>query len=109
MTEAALVLLIVMTVLSAGTGLIGILPALFAPMMLAAPGSHRNPATLALFFSVITFPLACLVAIVSSWWLYAVQDLSAACWASLLPFANGILALAAWFCLKVFYHGSFKG
>ncbi len=49
-----------LTALAIGMGGLGCVPALFAPMMLAAPGATRNPATWLLALSVGTFPIACL-------------------------------------------------
>jgi hypothetical protein len=96
-----------MTVLSSLAGVVGLLPAGFAPMMLASPDAGRNPATWALFLAVITFPLVCLAAVALSWVLYACGGVTPACWVSLLPFANVIVAGLAWLALGVFYKGMF--
>lgn len=43
---------------------------MFSPMMFDAPGSEKNPQMLALFHSVIWFPVFCIAAIVASWVLW---------------------------------------
>jgi hypothetical protein len=103
-----LALLIVLTVLVALCGIVGMLPALFAPMMLAAPGANRNLATLVLFFGVLTFPLSCLAAVVASWICYSIEA-DGVFWVFLLPVGNIALAALALGSLKLFYRGQFNG
>ncbi|MEK6262847.1 MAG: hypothetical protein AABP62_29970 [Planctomycetota bacterium] len=43
-------------------------------------------------FILMAMPLVCLLSIPASWYLYFNQALTAACWVSLLPFANIVFA-----------------
>jgi hypothetical protein len=101
--------LIILTVLASLGGLVGLLPAMFAPAMLASPGSGRNPATLALCGSVFTFPLFCLLAVGASWLFYAFDNEALALWAFALPGLSLVSAGVAWACLLLFSKGQFNG
>lgn len=101
--------LIVTTLLFAVGGVLGVIPALFSPMMFDAPGSTENPFTVALFLSVISFPVVSLLSIVISWLLYAF-DRPRAAWllalTPLIPIFVGALALTG---LQLLHGGSFSG
>ena len=88
-------ILIAESVIYALLGLVGSVPAMMSPMMFDSPGSTQNPFTLALFASVISFPIVCLVGIVGAWTLYG-KDRPG--WARLfihLPLINfAVLAIA---------------
>lgn len=45
------------------TGFLGLGAVAIAPMILDAPGSEKNPATIMLFLCIFTYPLACLLSI----------------------------------------------
>lgn len=58
---------------------------MFSPMMFDAPGSDENPLTQFLFFSVLAFPVLCLMGGILPWkfkhnpksiWLYALSGLA---------------------------------
>ena len=100
--------LIITSIFLLVVGLISVVPAMMSFMMFDAPGSEKNPTTIILFCSVLTFPAACLLAIVLSWILYACQRQRTACWAAFLPIANLIVAAIALVWLEVFNHGFFS-
>jgi len=45
----------------------GLLMAMMSPMMFDAPGSESNPRVVAMFASVVSFPILCLVSILATW------------------------------------------
>ncbi|WP_417829698.1 hypothetical protein [Thalassospira sp.] len=60
---------------------------MFSPMMFDAPGSEENPLTQLLFYSVLAFPVLCLMGGILPWifrrhrlgiWLYALSGLAVA-------------------------------
>lgn len=101
--------LIVTTLLFAIGGVLGIFPALFSPMMFDAPGSTQNPFTVALFLSVISFPVVCLLSIVVSWVLYALDRRRAAWLFALIPLIPIVLGALALTGLQLLHGGSFSG
>ena len=64
-------ILIAESVIYALLGLVGSVPAIMSPMMFDAPGSTQSPLTIALFATVVSFPVVCLAGIVGAWILYA--------------------------------------
>ena len=100
-------LLVVMTFVWVLAGAVGIVPALMSPMMFDAPGSTDNPVVWVLFASVGTFPIACLVAVVSAWILHLVGLRRAAKWAMGLPLLNAAAVVGAFVWLLVVQGGSF--
>ena len=103
------VILIVESLIYAALGTVGLMPAIMSPMMFDSPGSTQNPATLALFASVASFPLACLTGIIGAWILYAKGR---AGWARVfihLPLINLALLAIAVAVLAVLYQGELSG
>ncbi len=103
------------TVLKVTTGLWllatvpGIGLAMFSVMLFDAPGSEENPATIALFYSLSTFPVICVVSVVLSWILYRRQWSTVACWIACLPLLNVIAGIGAIVYLETFCGGRFSG
>lgn len=103
------------TVLKVTTGLwlLGCVPgcalALFSVMLFDAPGSAGNPATIALFCSLSTFPVVCLLSIVFAWILYRSQWFTVAFWVACLPLVNVIAGAGAMLWLELFCGGRFSG
>ncbi|MDQ6765990.1 MAG: hypothetical protein M3Z22_07825, partial [Verrucomicrobiota bacterium] len=85
-----------------------ILPALTSVFLFDAPGSEKNPATIVLFWSALSFPLACLLSVVSSWILYQCDRFTAAGWAALVPILNVAGGGAALLWLELFNGGRFS-
>ncbi len=97
--------LIIATVLFSLGGLVGLLPALTSFFLFDAPGSDKNPATILLFCSAVTFPLLCLVSVVLSWILYARERFTASCWIAFLPVVNVVAGTLALLWLELFNNG----
>jgi hypothetical protein len=97
------------TTLFALLGLLGILPALWSPMMLDSPQATRNPATVLLFLSVVTFPVICFLSVLTAWPLHRRGRYSAACWVAALPAVNVAVGVVALCCLQLIYGGKFSG
>ena len=89
-------------------GILGIVPSLFSVMMFDAPGSTENPATIALFLSVASFPFVCCGAIVSTWSLYGAGRKAWSCIVIWTPVLNLIVAGIAIYCLNTFFGGKFN-
>ncbi len=105
--QRARTLLLVTTILAGAAGLVGIAAALMSFMMFDAPGSEKNPATIVLFLSVLTFPIVCAVSAVLAWVFYAFKKFSLACATSFLPAINLLTGAAALAWLEIFNHGNF--
>lgn len=88
-------------------GVLSILPALFSVMMLDAPGSESNLATLALVVSLFTFPVACAGATALSWIAYGSGALKMACMWALLPMINLVVGGAGLTWILVVQGGRF--
>jgi ABC-type Fe3+ transport system permease subunit len=91
--------LIIESILAVPAVLAGGFMAIMSPMMFDAPGSTDNPAILALFFSVIAFPLACIVGVLAGWIAFARKRDRLALWLSLLPLiplVTGVIAAIGW-------------
>lgn len=74
--------------------LLGVLGAGFAmmsPMMFDAPGSTENQLLWTLFWTVISFPVSCLIAIIGMWVLHLISWPRAALVASVLPLLHGVV------------------
>jgi hypothetical protein len=82
--------------LAAVAGLLGVAPALYSVMLFDAPGSERNPAVVALFWSVLTFPVVCFLSVGLAWLAYACKWSRTACVVALLPLVN----VVAYYSLK---------
>jgi hypothetical protein len=91
--------LIVETILCIPAVALGGFAALMSPMMFDAPGSTSNPHVVALFWSVVAFPFACMAAVVLGWILFATRHPRAAFWFSLtplIPLITGAIAAMNW-------------
>ncbi len=86
-------------------GMLGLVVAAFSCMLFDAPGSENNPATVAVFFTLVSFPIVCAAAIAISWTLYSLRLHLAACMISLLPLVDILAVIAAIVCSSVFYGG----
>jgi O-antigen/teichoic acid export membrane protein len=100
--------LIITTVVFGLAGVLGLLPALTSVFLFDAPGSEKNPATIVLFFSALTLPIACLISIVLSWVFYARERFRSACYISFLPVVNLLCGAAALIWLELFNAGQFS-
>lgn len=87
--------LIAATVVWVLAGLFGLLLAGFSVMIFDAPGSTENPGAILLFLSIVSFPPACALAILAAWVLFSTNKLRYACWSTLLPLVNPLLAAFA--------------
>ena len=97
------------TVAWALLGLASVIPAMFSVMMFDAPGSTSNLPTIALVASLMSFPFACVIALVEAWGSYRREDYSRArCWAG-LPLINLTLGGAAVVWILLFQDGKFAG
>ncbi|MCC9622568.1 hypothetical protein LPB41_12770 [Thalassospira sp. MA62] len=76
---------ITLTILSVLGALFSLPIVMFAPMMFDAPGSENNPFTQLMFYSVVAFPVLCLMGGILPWifkrhrlgiWLYALSGLA---------------------------------
>ncbi|PSR19466.1 hypothetical protein C8255_02360 [filamentous cyanobacterium CCP3] len=107
--KTVLMVLWVATVIWIAAAVVGVVPALMSPMILAAPGALEHPAAVTLALSVGTFPVVCIVAVLLGWLTFALPALAHRphrdLWACvlinlpLLNIATGGLALAwmSWF------------
>ncbi len=98
--------LLIATVLFGSGAVLGLMPALMAPMLFDAPGSTSNPGTILLFWSAFTFPVVCVVAIATAWILYTRKRVRAACWVALIPLLNLICGAGALAWLQLFNEGN---
>ena len=103
----AFTLLCVMSCVSASCGLLSLVPLALSPLVFSEPGSDQNPATVALFLSVATFPLVCLLATAVAWLLYRDYRYTAASVVALLPVVNLLAAAVAVVCLLTVFGGRF--
>jgi len=71
-----------LTILSILTAVMSMPMVMFSPMMFDAPGSENNPITQLLFYSVLAFPVLCLMGGILPWifkrhpksiWLYGLS------------------------------------
>lgn len=74
-----------LTVLSILAALFSAPLVMFSPMIFDAPGSENNPATQMLFYSILAFPVLCLMGGILPWvfrrhrlgiWIYALSGLA---------------------------------
>lgn len=63
-------LVIPATVVWGALGILGLLPAMFTPMMFDSPGSTSSIPIIVAALSILCFPLVCLVSIVAAWMAY---------------------------------------
>lgn len=68
-----------------------------SPMMFDAPGSTSNPQVVTLFWSAISFPVVCIIGLVSAWIAFARRSERMALGLSLLPLIPVITGLIAAF------------
>lgn len=71
----------------------GCLFALMSPMMFDAPGSEKLIAMQLAFWSVLTFPLMCLVSVIGMWMFYGRGQTTAANVAAALPCVNVLVVV----------------
>lgn len=76
------------TVILAGLGVVGLLPAASSVTMFAAPGSSAKPELWVMFASVSSFPFVCLTAILLAWDSYRKSKPQLARLATMLPALN---------------------
>lgn len=91
--------LIIETILGVPAVLMGGFAAMMSPMMFDAPGSMENPWVVTFFWSVVAFPVVCVLAILLGWIFYATRRYRAALWFSLtpiIPIVTGIAAAMGW-------------
>jgi hypothetical protein len=100
--------LLVSTIFFVCGGALGLLPALTSFFLFDAPGSEKNPATILLFWSALTFPLVCVLSLAAAWILYARKHFAVACWVSLLPLVNLCGGAGALLWLQLFNNGQFS-
>ena len=105
----AKLIVILATVLWVGLGLFSVLPAMFSVMMFDAPGSDANPATWALFASVVSFPFVCGGAVATSWAAFRAGEFAKACWCACLPVINLAVGGAASAWITLAQDGKFAG
>jgi heme/copper-type cytochrome/quinol oxidase subunit 2 len=100
--------LIVTTVLFAGGALVGLVGAMSSFFLFDAPGSEKNSAVWVLFWSLLTFPVVCVVAIAAAWIAYALKRFVFARCISLLPLVNIIAGGTAMLWLEIANGGRFN-
>ena len=96
---------VALTVLLIILGVLGCIPAMFTPMMFDDGAALRNPPTIILALSVVTWPLSCLIAIILSWVLR--KQNRASLRSFLLPLINLIVGAAALLWIMVVQDGQF--
>lgn len=101
--------LALMSVVVTLLGVASVFPALFSVTMFDAPGSTRNPATIALFVAVASCPFVCYGAVTGAWALYTVSQRRLAAIAIWAPATNLVVGVIAYYCLQTFYDGKFNG
>ena len=100
--------LIISTIVFGLTTLPGVPLALTSFFLFDAPGSEKNPATIVLFWSALTLPVACFGWVALSWILYAKQKFAAATWISFLPAINLLCGGGALIWLQIYNGGRFS-
>lgn len=88
---------------------LGVFLAFTSLFLFDAPGSEKNPATIVLFFSAVTLPVACLASIALSWILYLRRRFTGARVISMLPLLNLLTGALALIYLELFCGGRFSG
>ncbi len=102
-------ILIVSSTLAGIASVLGLLPALFAPMMFDAPGSEQAPATVLLFWSVVSFPAVAALSIPLSWAFYAVGRTAIGLAVAASPLVNVLAAAAAVIWIQAVRGGQLGG
>ena len=92
--------LVLNTVLWAAIAMPSLGAALMSPMMFDAPGSQKNPILQVAFWSILTFPLALILAIVVSWVFWLRGNHQIGFWWSCLPYLNALVAAIALYFWK---------
>jgi hypothetical protein len=100
--------LIVTTIVFSLGAVLSLLPAITSVFLFDAPGSEKNRATIVLFCSALTLPVACVVAVAGSWIFYVMKKFRAACWFAFLPLVNVACGAAAAIWLEIFNGGRFS-
>ena len=91
--------LIIATILSIPAIALGGFAAMMSPMMFDAPGSMERADVVMMFWSVLSFPVVCLVAILAAWIAFVRRRDRIALWLSLLPVVPLVTAAIAAFLL----------
>ena len=108
MSSPARTWMLVTTIVFGILGLLSLPLALTSFFLFDAPGSEKNPCTIALFISALTMPLNCAASMALSWILNLRQHFTAARWTSLFPVINVFTGAGALLWLEIFNHGSFS-
>lgn len=82
--------------------------ALMSVMLFDSPGSTESSLTWTLFFSLISFPILCLLSIPFTWVFYKKEKPKAALWVSLSPLFSVLFIIIAFVLLEVFCNGQFN-
>jgi hypothetical protein len=89
--------------------ILGSWPALLSPMIFDAPGSEKKSANYVLAWSLMSFPLVCLLSIVLSQWALWVNAPLWAYLSAMLPLVNIAIGSAGWAWISWKQGGSFNG
>ena len=90
-------------------GILSTVPAGFSVMMFDAPGADKNPATIALVFGLMSFPVACLFGVAISWKALRGEKFFQACLWTYLPFVSLAIGGAGLAWIWMVQGGRFAG
>lgn len=90
-------------------GVLGLLPAMFSPMLFDAPGSTSSLPTIMFAIGVLAFPLACFASVVGMWAAYSRGNLLVAYRWCALPLGCAGWVAAAMIWLNLAQAGSLAG
>lgn len=97
------------TVLWVLLGGLGVLPALFSCMMFDAPGSENNWATIALAYSLMSFPFSCFISVAKSRENLRDNGFTVALLWAMLPLVNLGVGGMGFTWISLFQGGKFHG
>lgn len=100
--------LIIESVLALPAIALGSVMALMSPMMFDAPGSTNNPPVILLFLSTLSFPVVCLLGMISAWVTFGMRQNRGAFWLSLLPILPILTGTVAIVWIQIGSGGSFS-
>ncbi len=98
-----------MSTLFGMTGALGIIPALLSFLIVGAPGAINQPATAALYLSVLSYPFICFASISSAWAAHRNENDMLARGLICLPCINFIVGWLAYFYIQTYMGGKFTG
>jgi hypothetical protein len=99
-THASKLFAFTAAVVWSGLGVASLFPAMFSVMMFDSPGSESNPLVIAMFASVISFPVVCFATVAKILRASKEQAYSRACLLACIPLINiAIVGAAAAFGL----------